>query len=324
MTTGRQALLVGCTVLAILLFPVAPSNATYQPFGSERDHVRAGTADPLRLPQPGASGFDWPVDPPITVLRGFDPPPEPWLAGHRGVDLAVRPGQPVRAAGAGVVTFAGPIAGRSVLVIRLAADPTGPASDLPTATAGLRITYEPVDPAVHRGDRVATGQLVGRLANVPHCGVLGSCLHWGLRRGDLYLDPLLLVRPQWIRLLPLDRELALDPWLGPTVWPSHIVEWIEQPQNTWPVALAMPVVSRLPGLASEGNGPAVRRPEPDNPRLGAEHRPISRYRAAAASRTRASRSRPGSCTAGPTGEALRRRSTARSPSPPGARSRSVP
>lgn len=170
MTSMRRAFLAGTTIAAILLSPVMPG-------GSPR-HVEPPTGQPVQT-----AAFRWPLDPPVAIVRGFAPPPEPWLPGHRGVDLAARPGQTVRAAGSGVVTFAGPIAGRGVLVIRLTATPTGPAADGPADTAGLRITYEPVHPRVQRGDRVRTGQVVGQMEGSHHCGVLGSCLHWGLRRG---------------------------------------------------------------------------------------------------------------------------------------------
>ena len=47
------------------------------------------------------------------------------------------------------------------------------------------------------------GDLLGRLEpGHPGCPV-AACLHWGLRRGAVYLDPLLLVRPVRVRLLPL-------------------------------------------------------------------------------------------------------------------------
>jgi murein DD-endopeptidase MepM/ murein hydrolase activator NlpD len=237
MTTRRRAALVGIIGLTILLGSMAPGGAS-----------TAGAEPPKR--QWSTGGYGWPLDPPITVLRGFDPPPEPWLAGHRGVDLAARPGQAVRAAGSGVVTFAGPIAGRNVVVIRLTSPPAGRAPDGPAATASLRITYEPVRPRLHRGGLVHTGQVVGRLqGGVRHCGVLGSCLHWGLRRGDSYLDPLLLVQPRRIRLLPLDRDLAPDPWPGLGIWSTGATQRIGQPPGTWPAALARPVVSGLSQLA---------------------------------------------------------------------------
>ena len=130
----------------------------------------------------------WPMSP-HTVIRTFYRPPHNWLPGHRGVDLAGSVGAPVRAAGAGQVTFAGDLAGKGVVVVR-----HGP----------LRTTYEPVAAVVVVGQQVAAGQLIGRLApGVSHCssGLGVQCLHWGLRRGRRYLDPLVLVS-RHPRLLP--------------------------------------------------------------------------------------------------------------------------
>jgi murein DD-endopeptidase MepM/ murein hydrolase activator NlpD len=122
-------------------------------------------------------------------MRRFDPPAERWLAGHRGVDLAASPGAVVRAAGAGRVVFAGPVGGRQVVSI----DHAG----------GLRTTYEPLVPSVHAGDLVAAGDPIGRLSGGhPGCP-LAACLHWGLRRGEVYLDPLALLGLGQVRLLPL-------------------------------------------------------------------------------------------------------------------------
>jgi murein DD-endopeptidase MepM/ murein hydrolase activator NlpD len=133
--------------------------------------------------------FGWPVSE-ARVVRRFDPPPQPWLQGHRGVDLAAEPGAVVRAAGAGMIVFAGPIAGRGVVSV---AHP-----------GGLRTTYEPVLAGEHRpGDSVAAGQVIGTLATGhPGCPA-AACLHWGLRRGADYLDPLTLLGLGRMRLLPL-------------------------------------------------------------------------------------------------------------------------
>jgi hypothetical protein len=123
------------------------------------------------------------------VVRAFDPPLSRYGPGHRGVDLAAPPGSTVLAAGSGVVTYAGALAGRGVLSI-MHAD-------------GLRTTYEPVQPAVAAGARVAAGAVIGHLvAGHPGCP-LPACLHFGLRRGADYLDPLDLFRRRPIRLLPL-------------------------------------------------------------------------------------------------------------------------
>ena len=120
------------------------------------------------------------------VARGFDPPAEDWLPGHRGVDLLAPAGTDVAAAAGGVITFAGPLAGRNVVVVD---------------HGELRTTYEPVSPLVRVGDQVATGQTIGRLdAGHPCPG--GTCLHWGLKRGDEYLDPLSILTAGDVRLLP--------------------------------------------------------------------------------------------------------------------------
>jgi murein DD-endopeptidase MepM/ murein hydrolase activator NlpD len=123
------------------------------------------------------------------VVRGFDPPAQPWLPGHRGVDLAAVPGDAVVAAGAGVVSFAGPVAGRGVVSVTHGA---------------LRTTYEPVTATVRAGDTVAPGDRLGTLAaGSGHCGGVPSCLHWGLLRGTEYLDPLLLLGRSHPVLLPI-------------------------------------------------------------------------------------------------------------------------
>jgi len=134
-----------------------------------------------------------PLGPPLVVVREFDPPPLRWLAGHRGVDLAAVAGATVRATVSGVVSYAGLVAGRGVVVIRHA----GPSSD-------LRTTYEPVTPAVVVGQQVTAGDTVGVVAAVPrHCAP-AVCLHWGLRRGTTYLDPRPVPGAARVRLLPLE------------------------------------------------------------------------------------------------------------------------
>ncbi|GAA0458026.1 hypothetical protein Ade02nite_07260 [Paractinoplanes deccanensis] len=132
--------------------------------------------------------FAWPVSPP-SVARPFDPPAHPWLAGHRGVDLRGSPGAPVLSAGPGTVVYAGVLAGRGVISVAHA--------------GGLRTTYEPVTPSVSVGDVVAGGAVIGALqGGHPGCAA-PACLHWGLRRGELYLDPLALLGLGRVRLLPL-------------------------------------------------------------------------------------------------------------------------
>jgi murein DD-endopeptidase MepM/ murein hydrolase activator NlpD len=123
------------------------------------------------------------------VTHPFDVLATRYAAGHRGVDLAGAPGAPVLAAGDGVVAFAGMVAGRPVVSV--------------DSAGGLRTTYEPVDPSVRAGEPVARGSPLGTLL-AGHGGCpAAACLHWGLRRGKEYLDPLLLLAPPRVRLLPL-------------------------------------------------------------------------------------------------------------------------
>ena len=140
----------------------------------------------------------WPLQPEPDVVTGFDPPDAPWGAGHRGVDLLGDPEQPVHAALAGTVTFAGMLAGRGVVVV---------------LHGDTRTTYEPVGATVQVGGQVGRGEVVGRLqATGSHCAPQ-VCLHWGWLRGSTYLDPLDLVGAGPIRLLPLWRDEPL-PWAG--------------------------------------------------------------------------------------------------------------
>lgn len=138
--------------------------------------------------------FRWPLAGTPRVVRRFDPPPKPWLAGHRGVDLAAEPGAVVRSPAAGVVSFSGRIAGRGVVSLQ--------------HPGGLRTTYEPVEPDVDLGAQLAAGDPIGVLvAGHPGCSAL-ACLHWGLRRGAEYLDPLSLLGLGRVRLLPARRRGA--------------------------------------------------------------------------------------------------------------------
>lgn len=112
------------------------------------------------------------------VIAEFRPPAQRWLAGHRGVDLAAGPGTPVTSPAAGTVTFVGDVAGRPVVVID---------------HGYVRSTLEPVLPGIAPGTAVSTGTAIGLIGSGGHCD--SSCLHWGVKRGEDYLDPLALVRP---------------------------------------------------------------------------------------------------------------------------------
>lgn len=156
----------------------------------------------LALSTPTAAGprpgFGWPLAGTPHVDRAFTPPRTAYAAGHRGVDLTGVAGQPVLAAGPGQVTYAGLLAGRGVVTV--------------THAGGLRTTYEPVTASVHLGQGVAVGTVLGRLGSGhASCRIGTICLHWGLLRGDAYLDPLQLLTPTAVRLLPLSGAGAHAP-----------------------------------------------------------------------------------------------------------------
>ncbi|AMW13135.1 peptidase M23 [Streptomyces qaidamensis] len=145
-----------------------------------------------------AMGRTWPVGLRPPVLRGWEPPATAYGPGHRGVDLAAPAGTPVRAVTAGRVSFAGRVAGKGVVSVDLAG----------TGDPPLRTTYEPVTATVEKGDEVEPGQVIGTVdASGSHCTAV-PCVHWGLRRGEVYLNPLSLL-PPWLlhrgpsRLLPV-------------------------------------------------------------------------------------------------------------------------
>jgi murein DD-endopeptidase MepM/ murein hydrolase activator NlpD len=142
----------------------------------------------------GSERLQWPLRPPPAVVRAFDAPSPNWTPGHRGVDLAGAPGQPVYAAGDATVVFAGVLAGRPVVSL---AHP-----------GGLHTSYEPVRAAVRVGQPVTAATALGELvAGHPGCAA-PACLHWGAMWGPAsgadYVDPLGLLKATPIRLKPLN------------------------------------------------------------------------------------------------------------------------
>ena len=141
----------------------------------------------------GARRHQWPTGGAVAVLERFSPPAQRWLAGHRGVDLALAAGSPVMASYEGVVAFSGVVATKPVVSIEHSYPP------------GLRTTYEPVVGIVKAGQSVRTGQVIGVL-QAGHRSDGRDALHWGARFGrDRYIDPLSLLRRPRIVLKPLAR-----------------------------------------------------------------------------------------------------------------------
>ncbi|HEY8720642.1 M23 family metallopeptidase [Pengzhenrongella sp.] len=126
-----------------------------------------------------SSGYALPLTGDPALVHPFDAPAEPWAPGHRGVDLAGTVGQDVLAPAAGTVSFAGTVVDRGVVTV--------------VHDDGLRSSLEPVNWSVRPGTRVRRGQVIGTIQDVAgHCAP-ASCLHWGVRRADVYLNPLSLL-----------------------------------------------------------------------------------------------------------------------------------
>lgn len=179
---------IGTALLSAVLATVTATGATSASLStqvvSDPPKALALAAGPTRT-----GVWAWPLDPRPEVQRRFDPPDQPWLPGHRGVDLAARVGQSVFAPTDGTVTWTGVIAGRGVVVV--------------SHRHGLRSTFEPVTGAPPTGTTVRRGERVGAVAATPgHCAPM-TCLHWGVLRGETYLDPLSFVGRARIVLLPL-------------------------------------------------------------------------------------------------------------------------
>lgn len=181
-----------CALLAAMVFLPSPA---LSPAAAGSAAAFPDARPTAAAPLPASLAWGWPLAGKPRVVHAFDPPAKPWLSGHRGVDLAAPQGIAVLAPTDGVVTFSGVVVNRAVLTIAV--------------ENGLRLSFEPVSSTLKAGDVVARGQTVGIVEGPSHCDGAGatSCLHWGVRRGDEYLDPLQFVldlRPSI--LLPLTGQ----------------------------------------------------------------------------------------------------------------------
>ncbi|HZK51429.1 MAG TPA: M23 family metallopeptidase, partial [Actinomycetota bacterium] len=110
-----------------------------------------------------------PMIPPVdaAIARGFDLPKGQFGPGNRGLDYAVVAGAPVRAAGAGKVVFAGPVAGTVAITL----DHGG---GLETTYTGMRELY------IVRGETFDQGHWLGET---------DDRFHFGVKLDDIYADP---------------------------------------------------------------------------------------------------------------------------------------
>ncbi|KFF31098.1 peptidase, M23 family [Bifidobacterium bombi DSM 19703] len=118
----------------------------------------------------------WPVLTHV-VTKKFKAPTGRFGSGHRGVDVAAVPGTLLVAPDNGIISFAGLVAGKSVVSIR---------------TRSFTLTFEPAISDLPIGTPVIQGAPFATVSGLSdHC--LTSCLHWGVRRGAWdYTNPELL------------------------------------------------------------------------------------------------------------------------------------
>ncbi|MGK9147355.1 M23 family metallopeptidase [Plantibacter flavus] len=126
---------------------------------------------------PTSPSWAWPIAAPHPVVAPFIAPPTPYAPGHRGIDIAARPGASVSAPADGVVTFAGKVVDRPLVVVQHG--------------NGLVSSIEPVVGSVSVGDVVARGGPLGVVDSGGHCG--SACAHFGVRRDGAYVNPLTLL-----------------------------------------------------------------------------------------------------------------------------------
>jgi murein DD-endopeptidase MepM/ murein hydrolase activator NlpD len=152
----------------------------------------------LSIPVARAAGrsLSWPLD--GLVIRGFEKPSGPYgEGGHQGVDIAASTGQEVRASADGTVAWVGELPrGRFITV---------------SHAGGLRTTYLDLDSvAVSRGQKVARGQVIAKVAGTRDSSCAQPHLHFDTFLNGSPVDPRIMLKGldggSFVRLCPVDRR----------------------------------------------------------------------------------------------------------------------
>jgi Peptidase family M23 len=140
-----------------------------------------------------APGWAWPVEGGVITPYSNDDG-NPYAGGvHRGIDIAARVGAPVRAARAGVVTYAGAL-GYSGLTVAVRTVDGYVTSYLHLSVVGVR-----------RGESVGGGDRLGEVGATGRRSKPEPHLHFGVRIANEehhYVDPLSLLPPPAAGLVP--------------------------------------------------------------------------------------------------------------------------
>ncbi|MFJ3382587.1 MULTISPECIES: murein hydrolase activator EnvC family protein [unclassified Curtobacterium] len=183
--TPRTLAPLALIVLALLLTAVGLGRS--DPASSGPGPTPTRTAVTVTVAASDAPPWVWPTGSRV-VERGWEPPSDDYAAGHRGIDVSAPLGSTAVAVDDGVVTFSGPVGGRTVVTI--------------DHGSGLVSTLDSVVPRVAKGDVVRQGAPVGEVA-VGHCPATAPCVHLGARLEDRYVDPTpYLPAAEWPVLLP--------------------------------------------------------------------------------------------------------------------------
>lgn len=151
-------------------------------------------AQPGALTGEAVEGWRMPFEVPTQLVNEYRQPSSEYSAGHRGVDYLVSLNQEVLAPARGQVRFVGRVVDRNLISL---SHPGGEITE-----------FEPVCSDLIAGEQVEAGQIIGWVCDPSiqyrqHCTNL-RCLHFSLRKADMYLSPLALIgglNPS--RLLPV-------------------------------------------------------------------------------------------------------------------------
>ncbi len=211
-----------------------------------------GAAALLAAAPPAVAAWSWPLaGEVITPYRNGD---DPYAAGqHRGIDIAGPAGAPVVAAVPGLVRFAG------------TAGSSGRTVSVRSEDGGFDVSYLHLSSiAVHRGDQVRAGALIGAVGTTGVRSAERAHLHFGVREAGsrhAYLDPLTLLPPP---AAPAPRPPQATPVAAPAPArpdPSPVpVPRTPAVRVSLPAARRVPVAETRagPGSYARGVGPSRR------------------------------------------------------------------
>lgn len=192
-TGGHEALALPSDDIEETAYSALENNQTYTSTPSAGRYSLGfiepiGSVDPPIHDGKGCKAdMGWPVLPHV-VIRKFKAPKQVWSPGHRGVDIAAVENTPLFAPASGFISFAGIVAGKSVVSIR---------------HKNLTLTLEPAQTLLPIGTPVVKGLPIGTVKGVSdHC--TGICVHWGVRKSRKeYRDPQQLAARRKIVLKPV-------------------------------------------------------------------------------------------------------------------------